>query len=299
MMQYYRPGDEVAPELRLARFLGRGGFGEVWKATGPGGVELAVKIINLGSDQGFKEFRTVRMLRKLRHSNLVPLFAFWLKDDRGYLINDNADSATLLAGAAAEMVIAMGLGEKSLFDRLRECKKAGVKGVPTGELLDYIEDAACAIDYLNEPMHDLGQGPVGIVHCGIKPANILIVGNTAQVCDFGLARVLGDQVRASAAGALTPAYVAPEMIENKPCRQTDQYSLAITYYELRTGDLPFTASDPTSAMRAHQSGSLDFSVLTQAEQQVMKRACSLDPAQRYPTTIKMVKDLRKAVTSGS
>src|SRR5205807_5216057 len=110
-MRYYRPDDEVVPGHRLDRFLGRGGFGEVWKATGPGGVELAVKIINLSSDQGFKEFRTVRLLRKLRHPNLVPLFGFWLKDDSGALLSDSAaEQPTRLVGTAAEMIIAMGLG---------------------------------------------------------------------------------------------------------------------------------------------------------------------------------------------
>src|SRR5205807_71121 len=141
--------------------------------------------------------------------------------------------------------------------------------------------------------------PVGIQHCDIKPANLLIVGNAGQVCDFGLARVLGEQVRASAAGALTPAYVAPEMIENKPCRQTDQYSLAITYYELRTGELPFSASDPSTALRAHQMGNLDFNSLTPTEQRVLRRATALDPSLRYPTTVEMVQDLRKASPSAN
>ncbi|HKB41653.1 MAG TPA: serine/threonine-protein kinase, partial [Gemmataceae bacterium] len=296
-MQYYHPDEEVVPGHFLVRSLGRGGFGVVWKATGPGGVELAIKIINLGNDQGFKEFRAVRLLRKLRHPNLVPLFGFWLKDDRGSLIGDNAaDSPTRIAGAAAEMIIAMGLGEKSLLDRLEECKKAGVKGIPTVELLDYLEDAARAIDYLNDPCHDLGQGPVGIQHCDIKPANLLIVGNAAQVCDFGLVRVLGDQARSSTADPLTRVYVAPEMLENKPCRQTDQYSLAITYYELRTGKWPFSGSDRTAAIRAHQSGNLDFSAVPSAEQRVMKRATSLEPDQRYPSTVEMVQELRRAAT---
>src|SRR5436190_19465990 len=212
---------------------------------------------------------------------------------------ESNDGATRIAGAAAEMVIAMGLGEKSLLDRLKECKRAGVKGIPSTELLDYIEDAARAIDYLNEPAHDLGQGPVGIQHCDIKPAHLLIVGDAAQVCDFGLARVLGDQVRASTAGALTPAYVAPEMIDNKPCRQTDQYSLAITSYELRTGELPFSATDPSAALHAHQSGNLDFSSVPQAEQRVLRRATALDPSQRYPTTVEMVQDLRRASTAAN
>src|SRR5262249_11558996 len=156
---------------------------------------------------------------------------------------------------------------------------------------------ARAIDYVNEPVHDLGSGYVAIPHCDIKPANILIVGNTAQVADFCLAPVFGNKPSAGTAGTLTPAYVAPERIENEPCRQTDQYSLGITYFELRTGQLPFVACDPLTAMQAHVTGNLDFSGLTPPEQQVMCRACALAPSQRYPSTVEMVKDLRKATTS--
>jgi serine/threonine protein kinase len=293
-MQYYRPGDEVAPEHKLERFLGRGSFGEVWKAIAPGGVELAVKIINLTGGQGLPEYRAVCQLRRLRHPNLVPFFGFWLKDDRGYLIIEGDEQAMRQAGAAAEVVIAMGLGEKSLYDRLKECKRAGIKGIPSVELLNYIEDAAKALDYLNQPTHDLGQGPVGIPHGDIKPGNLLLIGQAAQVCDFGLARLL-----APGPSTLMPAYLAPEMIENKPCRQTDQYSLAITYYELRTGERPFAASNPTTVLGAHQTGQLDFSCLTSTEQRVLRRATALDPSLRYPTAVEMVQYLRKASTAPS
>ena len=59
MTHTYREGDEPIPGsgYRLLQFLGRGGFGEVWKASTPGQAEAAVKIIRLGSVEGRKEFR--------------------------------------------------------------------------------------------------------------------------------------------------------------------------------------------------------------------------------------------------
>src|SRR5262249_16919680 len=156
--------------------------------------------------------------------------------------DDSGGSSLNLGVQEFELIIAMGLGEKSLMDRLRECQKQGLPGIPRDELLEYMENAARALDFLNQPRHDLGSGPVAIHHCAIKPQNILIVGGAAQVCDFGLARVLGD-VRVTQA-QWTAAYVAPEVVADqagKPSKSTDQYCLAITYIELRTGALPFDA----------------------------------------------------------
>ena len=70
-------------------------------------------------------------------------------------------------------------------------------GIPLDVLLDYMEDAAKGIDYLNLPIHDLGKGPMSIIHGDIKPQNLLIVGNSLQICDFGLARSI-DELRKTA-----------------------------------------------------------------------------------------------------
>src|SRR5207249_3265715 len=138
--------------------LGRGGFGEVWLANAPGGIPVAVKIINLADDQGFKEFRAINLFRTLKHPNLVPLLSIWLKDDEGNTLDNSGTVGSVsLRSRATEMLIIMGLGDKSLRDRLKECTAEGRQGIPPRELLRYMEDAAKALDYLNEPVHQLGR----------------------------------------------------------------------------------------------------------------------------------------------
>ncbi len=318
MTQSYVSGGEPIPGsgYRLVEVLGRGGFGEVWKATAPGGAEVAVKIIRLGGREGRKEFKALQLVKRVRHANLVPIIAFWLKDAEGGILDDSllerhdlltetssvgeSLQATMAVAPdfgraqATELIIVMGLGDRTLYDRLDECREQGLPGIPEDELLGYMEDAARAIDYLNSPLHDLGSGPTGIQHCDIKPQNIMIVGDATQVCDFGLAQMLGADRTTTAAASL--AYAAPECLrDGKPSRSTDQYSLAVSYYELKTGRLPYHAETHVAVMNAKLEGTLDFSAASPAEQAVLRRATSNDPEARYSSTAELVAELRRAV----
>jgi hypothetical protein len=287
-------GDELVPGYYLTSFLGRGGFGQVWEALGPGGVNVALKIISLEGGEGLKEFRAISLVKKLRNPNLVPLHGCWLRDESGLFHDPDAAISTQWRGGSKTLIIAMGLGEKNLAQRLAECRRQGRDGIPTEELLDYMADAARAIDYLNQPIHVLDAGPrAAIIHCDIKPANLLIVGNGVQVCDYGLARALTNDARTTQFAG-TPVYSAPELFVNKPSPRTDQYSLAVTYYELRTGRLPFAEHE---AIQAHITGSLDLLLLRPAEREVIRRATHLRPDDRYPSTWDMVAALRKAAHS--
>ena len=96
-----------------------------------------------------------------------------------------------------ELIVAMSLGSKNLSDLLEEYRKQEKTGIPVEVLLEYMEDAAKGMDYLNAPIHDLGKGPLSIIHGDIKPQNLLIVGNSLQICDFGLARGI-DEFRKTA-----------------------------------------------------------------------------------------------------
>lgn len=296
MARAYKQGDEPVPGYRLTRFLGRGGFGEVWHSTAPGGTEVGFKIIDLSERTGLKEWRAVQRVKKIRHPNLTPILALWLRDKDGNLLEEvDVDPASDSRHRPTEMYFAMGLGDKSLLDRLKECKDQGLSGIPVAELLNYIEDAARALDHLNSPRHDLGNGPVAIQHCDVKPQNILVVGDAAQVCDFGLARVLGDN-RSTTNAAVTLAFAAPEMLEEgKPSNATDQYSLAMTYFYLRTGTLPFSRNDANSVILEALEGRIDLSRLNSAEQQVIRQALARKPASRFATCLDMARELRRAV----
>lgn len=288
-MSVYREGSVPVPGYELVAFLGRGSYGEVWKATGPGGTEVAVKFIALDSQQGLKEFRAIGLVKRLRHPNLVPIHAFWLRDAVGNVLTDGPteaadDAGRFHLGGRKELVIAMGLGDQSLAQKVA----AAGGGLPPRELLRYMDGAARGIDYLNEPSHPPANSP--IIHCDIKPANLLIVGGEVQVCDYGVALALGADVKKTLAAG-TPAYAPPELINNDPGRRTDQYSLAISYVELRTGCLPF---DEKLALRANITGELDLSRLDRDERAVIRRATSLLPERRYPTAQEFVDELRVA-----
>ncbi|NQU23372.1 MAG: tetratricopeptide repeat protein [Candidatus Nealsonbacteria bacterium] len=309
----WQVGDEPVPGYRLESFLGEGSNAVVWQASAPGGMATALKLINLGGKLGLKEFRGIQRVKEIRDAHLLPITAFWLLDDQGNVLDDRAmhcldnwvhgqeevtGTVRVRPRWPRTLVVAMPLANTNLFDLLEQYKNRGCVGIPVDELLDYMEDAAKGIDFLNSPRHDLGGDPVAVQHCDVKPQNIMLVGDSAVVCDFGLARVAGgdENLRSLTGPAGTPAYIAPECVHGaEPSRATDQYSLAITYFELRTGVLPFAAESLEEVFGVHTGGHLQLDPLPPAERAVIRRATSLQPEDRFPTALKMVRALRQSV----
>lgn len=257
-------GSEVIPGYKLVRKLGKGGFGEVWEAKGPGGFSVALKFVHLQGHAAALEVRSLDLMKSLRHPNLLGLFGAW--ERQGYLI------------------MAMELAEGTLQDRLKQAIASGLPGVPIGELLEVFYEAAKGIDFLNEPRHSLGDGsaPIGIQHRDIKPQNILLLGGSAKVADFGLAKLLESTVCASS-GSMSPAYSAPEFSQGKTTRWSDQYSLAVSYCQLRGNRLPFSGT-LAQVLAGHLSLPPDLSMIPQEpERQVVARALSKVPDKRWPS----------------
>jgi WD40 repeat protein len=254
-------GAEPIPGCRLVQRLGSGGFGEVWRAVGQGGVPMAVKFLRLGDDAADVEITALERMKNVRHANLLALFGAWRTQE--YLI------------------LTMELADGTLFDRFLQARQQGHVGIPMPQLLDYLRDAARGIDFLNDPRHTFGdKSGCGIQHRDIKPQNLLLVGDSVKVADFGLAKFL-ERTITRHTGYMTPAYAAPEFFNGEVAPQSDQYSLAVTYCQLRGGKLPF--SGPAAQLiSGHLMQPPDLTMLPDAERPVIARALSKIPPERWP-----------------
>jgi serine/threonine protein kinase len=269
-----RPGGEPVPGYHLVGRLGRGNFGEVWKAIAPGGFPVALKIVPLQERGKASELHALEIIKNIRHPNLVTSFGAWERE--GCLI------------------IAMELADRTLWDRFQEAADQNLPGIPSAELLEYLREAAKGIDYLNQPHHALGgKQRLSIQHRDIKPQNILLVGNSVKVADFGLVRLL-ERSLTSHTGSMTPAYAAPEFLRGHTSSQSDQYCLAVTYCELRGGRLPFRGT-MAEVLHGHLSNAPDLSMLPESERPAVLRALAKEPGERWPSCRAFVERLAEGM----
>ena len=252
------PGLEPIRGYVLQSLLGSGGAGQVWKALGPGGYEVAMKFISLRNRNVHNEARSVNLAKGLRHDHILEVLGAW--ERFGYLI------------------VATELADSSLFDRLQECLANGLAGIPRDELIGYIQQIAEGLDFLHHH-RETPSSSGGFQHRDIKPQNLLLVGREVKIGDLGIARWV-EKTETGHTGSMTVSYAAPEFFQGKTTQHSDQYSLAVTYYHLRTGSLPFQGT-PLEVLRSHLDHEPDLSLLSQEEQQALSRAMSKEPSARW------------------
>jgi formylglycine-generating enzyme required for sulfatase activity len=250
----------------LLKQLGGGQAGEVFRALAPGGVPVAVKRIMrpLGDEASQREHQSLELIKSLRHTYLLQTHAYWVEDGR--------------------LHIAMELADGSLHDWFQEYQQKGLPGIPAGELLTYMAEAAEAIDFLHSQR---------VLHRDIKPANLLHLKGHAKVADFGLARLFeGDLATATFCG--TPLYMAPEVWKGQIAPASDQYSLAATFAEMCSGQRIYTSSNMFALGQQHAESLPNLEGFTDAEREVLARALAKDPSQRYASCVEFIRTLTRA-----
>ncbi|WP_271898448.1 trifunctional serine/threonine-protein kinase/ATP-binding protein/sensor histidine kinase [Candidatus Phyllobacterium onerii] len=149
----------------------------------------------------------------------------------------------------------------------------------------------------------------GLIHKDIKPANVLLDDEErTRLMGFGLASRLRSERRAPAPPEViagTFAYMAPEQtgrMNRSVDTRSDLYSLGVTFYELFTGNLPFTASDPMEWIHCHIAmkplpPSEHVDGLPNVLDSIILKLLSKNPEDRYQTASGLEYDLRKCLTS--
>ncbi len=256
---------------RLGHFLGKGAWGDVWQATRPDGREVALKFLRCSSQQAAgREIRALQSVRALTHPHLVKIFEVWAVT--GYL------------------VIAMELAEGTLLDLLGVYLDDVGTALPPQHTCYFLRQAAIALDFLNARQHKITGQRVAVRHCDVKPSNLLIFGATVKLADFSLA-VQSNSTMCYHDRAGTLAYAAPEIFQGCLSDRTDQYALAVTWYQLRTGRLPF-ADTPNSFDPHYVRPAPDLSPLTPGERPIITRALQPVPQNRWPSCTEFIDRFR-------
>lgn len=268
----------VIGSYRLMRYLGSGGYGEVFLAQNPAsashgapGSSVVVKALPADAPDGAITalLRSAQSVTQLRHPNVLPVFASGIDGSAAYV---------------AMSYLPTGSIEALLHARPPSATPADQHGVSAALVAPIVTQASAALSAAHA---------AGLVHGDLKPGNIFLHAQPGQppqtlVSDFGQAAL----VRAALAGVypisanaqrspaeLASQLAAPEQLAGAPIPASDQYTLAAIACLLLAGRAPQRRGDTTygaSMLSAACAALLPPSVVP-----VLRQALAADPARRF------------------
>jgi serine/threonine protein kinase len=270
-------------DIQIQDFVGRGGFGEVFRGLRKGGSTVAVKRLSQGlSAKSKAEFkREVAFLSALACEFVVQVYG---------VVDDSPDQPVLLV---------MELMHESLHDAVH----ASDPPPSLRQRIMWLVQAGKGIAFLHS------AGEQGVIHRDIKPGNMLITspdtGRRLKMGDFGLSKSLADitsfSIRTTDPGARaagnagTVHYMAPELFKMKPeySLASDVYAFAVVAWEVVSMMQPYRESpDRESIKEGVRAGEREgfASDFPPAVKAMIERAWHQDPKQR-PSIHECVRDL--------
>lgn len=258
-------------KFELLEVLGRGSFGEVYRARDMRlGREVALKIPReewLDGHDAERFLREARHAARLRHPGIVRVY--------------DAGSIGAIHYLACELVAGGTL-------------RARLKQGP----LSYLESAEIVAQLADALAHAHREG---VVHRDVKPSNILFdADGRPLLADFGLAKRDGFDPTLTLTGAAlgTPAFMAPEQLKGQAVdARSDIYSLGVVLYEMLSGQLPFLGrgrmlvlqlleDDPRPPRKLDDQIPLDL-------ESICLKAMHAESQRRYQTAEALAADLRR------
>jgi serine/threonine protein kinase len=257
--------------------LGRGAMGVVYRAQDPAiGRTVAIKTIRLSdfTDPSERDRLRERLIREaqsagiLSHPGIVTIYDIAQEGELAYIFMEFVNGPPL---------------EKVLLSESPPDRET---------LLGIFRQTAAALDYAHKK---------GIVHRDIKPANIMIhEDGTAKITDFGVAKIVSQNMTQAGAMMGTPSYMSPEQVQGVPVDgRADQFALAVIVFELLTGERPFVADylptllykivreEPVAPQRLNRT-------LPNEVEPILRKALAKSVDERYPTCAAFIEALEAA-----
>ncbi|MFF9643900.1 serine/threonine-protein kinase [Kitasatospora aureofaciens] len=224
-------GEVLGGRFRLDEWLGRGGFGVVWRAVDtvldrPVAVKLLLAEHAADREAVGRFVREAKLAGNLSNPHIVTVHDYGrVADATGdihYLVME------LVRGRPLSAVLKDGLPDH-------------------GRALAWMAQVCEALDAAHRS---------GVVHRDIKPENVMIAddGDRAKVLDFGIARLLTQSTGLTSTGSVvgTVPYLAPECWSGGTVDgRADLYAFGVMLYEVSTGRRPFRADSPYEYMHKH------------------------------------------------
>ncbi len=263
----------VLGRYRVDAFVGSGGFAWVYRGFDPDlEITVALKVLKpqFAGDPEFEARfrREASTAAKLRHPNIVTIYAVGREDDAVYFAMD-----FLAQGLTARLDVTPTLPE-AVVTRL---------GADVARGLGFAHRA-------------------GVVHRDVKVDNILFDDHgNAIVVDFGIARAAAEAAQETRTNVVvgTPQYFAPEQARGMPVDgRTDVYALGVTLFRSATGRLPFEGEDWYVIAKQHvevDAPSLRAlnPAISPGFEAVVLRCLAKDPDDRYATAEELADALNR------
>jgi serine/threonine-protein kinase len=254
----FLPGTLLGGRYRIIGLLGRGGMGEVYRATDLAlGQSVALKFLpeEAAHDQRLLErfHGEVRIARQVSHPNVCRVYDIGQAEGMPFISMEYVDGEDL-----ASLLLRIGR-------------------LPAGKALETARKLCAGL----AAAHDRG-----IVHRDLKPQNIMMnKRGDVVIMDFGLAAVAAQLSGAEVRNG-TPAYMAPEQLRGaEVSAKSDIYALGLVLYELFTGKRPFDAKTVQAMLRQQESAQLTSMTSVAADidpgvEKAIRRCLDPDPARR-------------------
>ena len=270
----FKPGENVGP-YQIIDQLGQGGMASVYKAYHAAlDRYVALKVLHqaFNEDSTFigRFQREAKVVAKLEHPNIVPVYDYAEHEGRPFLVMKFIEGDTLKA-------------------------RMGTSPLSSREIEQVVETVGSALAYAHKQ---------GVLHRDIKPSNVLITSeNVMYLADFGLARiaVAGESTLSTDAVMGTPQYISPEQAMGKKDldARTDIYSFGVMLYEMVVGQVPFSADTPFSIIHDHIYTPLPLprSVnpnVPESVQRVLLKSLAKNREDRYQTVNELIEAFKTA-----